>query len=205
MHTLPDCVGIVVVDSNIILLAGPNGAGKSTAAPDLLHGALHVDEFVNADVIARGLSAFNPEGAALDAGRVMLSRLKELASQRKNIAFESTLASRTFAPWIRALKNDGYKFHLFYFWLPSPEACVNRVRERKSLGGHFVPSETIHRRYHAGIRNFFELYEPIAYRWRFFDNTRKPRVLIASGGESIREEILNAALWDKLKAEYKHG
>jgi hypothetical protein len=101
VHTLPDCVGIVVVDSNIILLAGPNGAGKSTAAPDLLHGALHVDEFVNADVIARGLSAFNPEGAALEAGRVMLSRLKELAAQRKNIAFESTLASRTFAPWIR--------------------------------------------------------------------------------------------------------
>ena len=194
-----------MVDLNVILLAGPNGAGKSTAAPDLLHGALHVDEFVNADVIARGLSAFNPEGAALEAGRVMLSRLKELAAQRKNIAFESTLASRTFAPWIRGLKKEGYKFHLFYFWLPSPDACVNRVRERKSLGGHFVPSETIYRRYHAGIRNFFELYEPIAYRWKFFDNTKKPRVLIASGGENSEEEIFNAELWDKLKSEYKHG
>jgi predicted ABC-type ATPase len=114
------------VDPNIILLAGPNGAGRSTAAPDLLHGALHVDEFENADVIARGLSAFNPEGAALDAGRVMLARFKELARQRKNIAFESTLASRTFAPWIRELKKEGYRFHLFYFWLPSPEACENR-------------------------------------------------------------------------------
>jgi predicted ABC-type ATPase len=161
------------VDLNVILLAGPNGAGKSTAAPDLLHGALHVDEFVNADVIARGLSAFNPEGAALDAGRVMLTRLRELAAQKKNIAFESTLASRTFAPWIRELQKNGYRFHLFYFWLPSPEACVNRVSGRKSLGGHFVP---------------------IAYRWKFFDNTRKPRVLIASGGEDIDEEILNAEL-----------
>ena len=83
----------------MILLAGPNGAGKSTAAPDLLYGALHVEEFVNADVIASGLSAFNLEGPALDAGRVMLSRLKELAAQRKNIAFESTLGSRSFAPW----------------------------------------------------------------------------------------------------------
>lgn len=191
---------MVQVDPNVILLAGPNGAGKSTAAPDLLHGALHVDEFVNADVIGRGLSAFNPEGAALDAGRVMLSRLKELGRQRKNIAFESTLASRTFAPWIRELKKEGYRFHLFYFWLPSPEMCVNRVRERKSLGGHFVPSETIHRRYHAGIRNFFELYAPIADRWKFFDNTLKPRVLIAS-----EEEILNAEVWDKLKQEYRHG
>jgi predicted ABC-type ATPase len=193
------------VDPNVILLAGPNGAGKSTAAPDLLHGALHIDEFVNADVIARGLSAFNPEGAALDAGRVMLKRLHELAAQRKNIAFESTLASRTFAPWIRELRKTGYRFHLFYFWLPSPEMCVNRVSQRKSLGGHFVPAETIHRRYHAGVRNFFELYAPIAYRWKFFDNTLKPRTLIASGGECLEEEIFDAEAWDRLKKEYKRG
>ena len=198
-------LGLYLLEPNVILLAGPNGAGKSTAAPDLLHGALHVDEFVNADVIARGLSAFNPEGAALDAGRVMLSRLKELGRQRKNIAFESTLASRTFAPWIRELRKDGYKFHLFYFWLPSPEMCVNRVRERKSLGGHTVPAETIHRRYHAGIRNFFELYTPLAINWQFFDNTHKPRTLIASGGDNIEEEIFKAEIWDKLKQEYQHG
>ena len=193
------------MDPNVILLAGPNGAGKSTAAPDLLHGALHVDEFVNADVIARGLSAFNPEGAALDAGRVMLSRLKELAAQRRNIAFESTLASRTFAPWIRELKKTGYRFHLFYFWLPSPEVCIDRVRRRKSLGGHTVPSETIHRRYHAGIRNFFELYSPIAYRWEFTNNTEMPGSLVASGGEGVEEEILNGELWARLKKEYQHA
>src|SRR5581483_8686978 len=149
-------------EPNLILLAGPNGAGKSTAAPDLLRGALHVHEFVNADVIARGLSAFNPEGAAIEAGRVMLGRLKELASQRQNIAFESTLASRTFAPWIRGLKTNGYRFHLFYFWLPSPDHCVERVRERKSIGGHFVPENEIRRRYGRGIVNLFDLYLPIA-------------------------------------------
>lgn len=194
-----------MTDPNVILLAGPNGAGKSTAAPDLLHGALHVDEFVNADVIARGLSAFNPEGAALEAGRVMLSRLHDLAAQRKNIAFESTLASRTFAPWIRELKKEGYRFHLFYFWLPSPEICVDRVRRRKLLGGHTVPPETIHRRYHAGIRNFFELYSPIAYRWEFTNNTEKPGSLVASGGEAIKKEILDQQLWAKLKQEYRHA
>lgn len=118
------------VDPNIIVLAGPNGSGKSTAAPDLLYGALHVDEFVNADVIARGLSAFNPDGVALDAGRVMLSRLKELGRQRKNIAFETTLASRTFAPWIRDLKRTGYRFHLFYFCRPkcASIACAKENR-----------------------------------------------------------------------------
>jgi predicted ABC-type ATPase len=193
------------VDRNLIVLAGPNGAGKSTAAPDLLHAGLHIDEFVNADVIARGLSAFNPEGAGLEAGRVVLSRLKELATQRKSIAFEATLASRSFAPWIRELKNDGYRFHLFYLWLASPEMCVNRVRERKSLGGHMVPAETIHRRYHAGLRNFFALYTPIATNWQFFDNTKRQRVLIASGSEGIEEQILNLDVWDKLKKKYSHA
>lgn len=191
-------------EPNLILLAGPNGAGKSTAAPDVLHGALHVDEFVNADVIARGLSAFHPEGAAIEAGRVMLKRLRELTGQRKNVAFESTLASRTFAPWIRELRKGGYQFHLFYFWLPSADACINRVYKRKSLGGHFVPEETIRRRYHGGIRNFFELYSPIATRWHFFDNTGEPRHLVAAGGENLTENVLLPEIWDRLKLEYQY-
>jgi predicted ABC-type ATPase len=189
-------------EPNLILLAGPNGAGKSTAAPDLLRGALHVDEFVNADVIARGLSAFHPEAAAIDAGRVMLGRLRELTSQRKNVAFESTLASRTFAPWIRQLRVEGYAFHLFDFWLPTADACIERVYDRKALGGHFVPEETIRRRYAAGLRNFFELYTPIAKSWHFFDNTQKPRRLIATGGAAHGEYIYDHDLWDRLKKEY---
>jgi predicted ABC-type ATPase len=163
-----------------------------------------VDEFVNADVIARGLSAFHPEGAAIEAGRVMLARLHSLARQRKNIAFESTLASRTFAPWIRELKTTGYNFHLFYFWLPSAEACIQRVRERQSLGGHFVPEETVRRRYEGGLRNFFQLYSPIAESWVFFDNTRKPRQLIAEGGLHRPEAAENRATWDTLKERYGH-
>jgi predicted ABC-type ATPase len=189
-------------EANLILLAGPNGAGKSTAAPDLLRGAFHVDEFVNADVIARGLSAFHPEGAAISAGRVMLARLDELTSQRRNVAFESTLASRTFAPWIRGLLAQGYAFHRFYFWLPSADTCIRRVYRRKSLGGHFVPEETIRRRYGAGLRNFFELYVPIAKSWHFFDNTQKPRRLIATGGAAHGEYVYDHDLWDKLKKEY---
>jgi predicted ABC-type ATPase len=192
-------------EPNLILLAGPNGAGKSTAAPDLLCGALGVHEFVNADVIARGLSAFRPEAAAMAAGRVMLARLRELTKERKNVAFESTLASRTFAPWIKELRKTGYRFHLFYFWLPSADACIERVYERKSLGGHFVPEETIRRRYEGGLRNFFELYSPIAERWSFFDNTDKPRRLIATGGIGIEQAVLDAPLWDKIKKEYEHG
>lgn len=176
----------------------------STVAPDLLRGALNVHEFVNADVIARGLSAFHPEGAAIEAGRVMLTRLRELTGERKNVAFESTLASRTFAPWIRELLKTGYHFHLFYFWLPSADYCIRRVYERQSLGGHFVPEETIRRRYEGGLRNFFELYSPIAENWTFFDNTQAPRTLIASSENGV-ETVSDGGLWDRLKKEYSRA
>src|ERR1051325_2348674 len=112
---------------NVVLIGGPNGAGKSTAAPEILHGVLKVTEFVNADVIARGLSAFAPESVALKAGKLMLLRLRELAEQRRDFGFETTLASRSFAPWVAELKKYGYKFHLFFLWLPNPEASVARV------------------------------------------------------------------------------
>ena len=104
---------------HIIVLAGPNGAGKSTAAPVLLHQHLAVNEFVNADTIAKGLSAFRPEDVALKAGRIMLQRLRELADQHQSFAFETTLASRTFAPWLQRLRNTGYQVHLIFLYLPS--------------------------------------------------------------------------------------
>jgi predicted ABC-type ATPase len=193
-----------VNEPNLIVLAGPNGAGKSTAAPDLLRGAFHVEEFVNADVIARGLSAFHPEEAAIDAGRVMLTRLRELAAQRKDFAFETTLSSRTFAPWIRGLKKEGYRFQLFFLWLPTAEGCFTRVGQRKSVGGHFVPEETVRRRYAGGLRNFFSLYAPIADGWKFFDNSFEPRRLVAEGKMGFPDNVVDAEIWDRLKEEYRN-
>ena len=142
---------------SVVVLAGPNGAGKSTAAPALLQGTLGVTEFVNADDIARGLSAFNAERAALPAGRVMLARLHELARRRMSFAFETTLASRSFAPWLTGLKRDGYSIHMLFLWLPSADFALDRVADRVRMGGHSVPAETVRRRYRAGIRNFFNL------------------------------------------------
>src|SRR2546428_12586241 len=109
---------------SVVVISGPNGAGKSTVAPRVLQGTLAITEFVNADVIARGLSAFNPEGAAVAAGRIMLERLRELAAQRASFAFETTLASRSFAPWIKTLIETGYEFHLVYVWIASPDLSV---------------------------------------------------------------------------------
>lgn len=119
----------------VVIIAGPNGAGKSTAAPKVLQGALGVTEFVNADEIARGLSGFNPEGVAIAAGRVMLSRLRDLAEQRISFAFETTLASRSFAPWLERLAESGYMVHLVFFWLPSADVAIARVAQRAGTGG----------------------------------------------------------------------
>ena len=167
---------------HVIVIAGPNGAGKSTTAPAILKGALGVSEFVNADTIAQGLSAFNPEGAAFQAGRIMLQRLHTLAAERRDFAFETTLAARSYAPWLAALKIEGYAMHLFFFWLPSPEFAIARVAERVRMGGHSVPEDTIRRRYHAGLKNFLELYRQVADSWYLFDNSKpgKPDMIASS-------------------------
>jgi len=184
----------------VAVIAGPNGAGKSTTAPGLLAGVLGVAEFVNADVIARGLSAFDPEGAAIEAGRVMLTRLKELAASRASFAFETTLASKTFAPWIRRLCAIGYEFHLVFLYLPSAEMAMERVADRVRSGGHHVSDEVVRRRYRGGIRNFFRLYRPLATRWRFYDNSDRsgPR-LIAAGIGANETQVAIPEAWDEIK------
>ena len=155
---------------HVVVLAGPNGAGKSTAARFLLKGTLGIEEFVNADIIARGISGFKPNGAALLAGRVMMTRLKALAERRVNFAFETTLASRTLGNWIRKLLSQGYAFSLVFLWVPSVEVALARVRERVRAGGHSVPEETIRRRFVTAYRNFFEIYAPLATTWQVYEN-----------------------------------
>ncbi len=182
---------------NLILLAGPNGAGKTTASRDLLAGALNVHHFVNADDIALQLG-----GGEHAAGRIMLERLRHLTDQRANVAFESTLASRSFAPWIMRLKDSGYSFNLFYFWLPTPEMAIERVRLRKILGGHSVPEVDIRRRYYRGLPNFFKIYRPLATAWEFYDNTQSDPRLIAAGDP---EAVSDQALWARIKEEADRG
>lgn len=189
---------------HVVVLAGPNGAGKSTAAPALLRGRLGVTEFVNADTIARGLSAFLPEQAAMEAGRVMLERLRHLASQRRDFAFETTLASRTFVPRLAQWMQNGYAFHLVFLWLPSAEFALARVRERVRLGGHNVPEETVRRRYRRGLTNFFTLYLPFATTWRFYDNSGSRPRLVARGEGREQIIIVNGTLWRRI-TEGQHG
>src|SRR5438105_9238006 len=123
----------------VIVLAGPNGAGKTTASRTLLAETLRVMTFVNADVIAQGLAGFDPDSAAVEASRIMLERLHKLAEQRADFAFETTLAARSYAGWLKQLRDTGYTVHLCYFWLASADLAVARVAQRVRRGGHNIP------------------------------------------------------------------
>ena len=188
---------------SVVILAGPNGAGKSTVAPALLRGALAVNEFVNADVIASGLSAFDPDRAAIAAARVMLARIRELASQRVNFAFETTLASRSFAPWLRQLVTSGYSAHLVFLWLPSADFAVDRVAERVRTGGHNVPPEIVRRRYAAGLRNFFLLYQPLVSGWVLYDSSGPVPRPVAEGLASHPPTVYDRDVWAAAQGQAK--
>ncbi|MEO8145839.1 MAG: zeta toxin family protein [Betaproteobacteria bacterium] len=184
---------------NVVIIAGPNGAGKSTTAPFLIGKRFGIVEFVNADVIASGLSARAPESVAIEAGRVMLRRLEQLAVQRADFSFETTLASRSFAPWIAKLRRDrGYRFHLIFLWVPDPSQSVARVASRVRAGGHFVPDQVVRRRYERGLANFFSLYSPIADAWEMFDNSDQPR-LIAAREAAGPVRFGDANLWEAIR------
>lgn len=159
------------------VIGGPNGSGKTTVALGLLP-SLGVTEFVNADAIAIGLSPMNPEGMALRAGRLMLKRLQGLVKAGIDFAFETTLAARTYVSFLQECKHRGYTINLIYFWLPSPELAVERVKQRVASGGHSIPEATIRRRYERGRRNLLELYLPLCDEWMIFDNSGStPRLI----------------------------
>jgi predicted ABC-type ATPase len=187
----------------VVVLGGPNGAGKSTAAPRLLRGALRVDEFVNADTLAQGLSAFRPQDAAIEAGRIMLARLDYLEAEGRRFAFESTLSSHTLARRLTRLKQRAYRVHVVYLWLPTVDLALARVAERVRAGGHDVPADAVRRRFERGRRNFFTLYRPLADTWRLYDGSSigGPR-LAAAGGHGKPTRLPDPETWREAAQEY---
>jgi predicted ABC-type ATPase len=184
---------------NIFVIAGPNGAGKSTSARTLLPAFLDCVEFVNADDIARGLSAFRPESVAFPAGRMMLKRLDELARQRVDFSFETTLSSRSFAPWLRQRQEEGFDVHILYLWLPSPDLAVARVAARVRAGGHGLGETEIRRRYWRGRDNFLKLFMPLANTWEVYDNSESEPHLVAFGGQTETTTIIVSETWRQLR------
>lgn len=182
----------------VLVFAGPNGAGKSTHA-DALLASVGVQTFVNADFIARGLAGKNPDAVAVLAGRIMLKRIKELAAERMDFAFESTLSSRSFAPFLKKLRQQGYHVAIYYFSLPSSALALRRVRLRVALGGHDVPAEVVKRRFGRSLDNFFHLYAAHADEWIMFDNSSAGTACVIARFANGHEIIEDKASWLKLK------
>lgn len=182
----------------IFLIGGPNGAGKTTSVMTLLPDFLGINEFVNADTIAFGLSAFNSATVSFSAGKIMLRRISELIEQKKSFAFETTFASKTFAPLLLKSKKLGYTIRLIYIWLHSVELAKERVKLRVESGGHNVPLKIIERRFKNGRINFVKLYMPIADEWSIFDNSQKEIKPVAHKVVGKEAEITDREIFNKI-------
>ncbi len=190
----------------LYIVAGCNGAGKTTASFTVLPEMLGCREFVNADEIARGLSPFNQGSVSFKAGRLMLGRINELLKSGADFAFETTLATRSYASFIRKARGMGYYATLIYFWLVSPEQAVQRVAMRVKDGGHDIPDNVIYRRYNSGIRNLFDLYMPVCDVWMIFDNTSLGgNNVVATGGLNLECDIYNETIFNKIKSYGREG
>lgn len=187
------------MSKHLYIISGCNGAGKTTASYTVLPEILKVKEFVNADEIARGLSPFNPEGMAIEAGRLMLLRIDELLLKGWDFAIETTLATRSYSRLVQHAQAMGYTVHLMFFWLNSINLAEERVETRVQLGGHNIAKHVIKRRYHLGLHNLFEVFIPIVDEWMIVDNSDLPREMVAEGGIKKEDLIHNKVKFAKLK------
>jgi predicted ABC-type ATPase len=190
---------------NLYIIAGCNGAGKTTASFTILPEMLNCKEFVNADSIAAGLSPFNPESVAIEAGRLMLSRINELMKAGVDFAFETTLATRSYVSLVKEAKDAGYKVTLLFIWIDSPATAMQRVAERVVKGGHNIPSEIIERRYYRGLLNLINLYIPICDTWMVVNNEAITPEPVAEGGLNIENIIINRYIWDIINSQHKRN
>jgi len=172
------------MDKKILIIAGPNGAGKTTFAKSFLPQEAQCLSFINADLIAAGLSPFEPEAAAIQAGRLMLEKIHTCAMRGENFAFETTLSGLSYLQHIRQWRNMGYRVSLYFLALPSADVAVERVVERVRQGGHNIAETVIRRRFAAGLRNFEQYYQTSVDDWVLFDNSEPVPVILQWGSNT---------------------
>ena len=165
----------------VLILAGPNGAGKTTFAREFLLNEARCPTFVNADLIAAGLSPFQPELAAMRAGRIMVDSIRAHVKRGESFAVETTLADRSYARIIRDWRAESYHVSIWFLSLPSPDMAIARIAERVSHGGHTVPDSVVRRRFAAGLENFKNLYKPLVDAWVLYDNAGDEPILLDWG------------------------
>lgn len=170
-------------ERKIVIIAGPNGAGKTTFAREFLPREAGIDFFVNADLIAAGLSPFAPGAADIRAGRLMLEEIASHVRRRESFAFETTLSGRRYARMIPRWQSMGYRIKLVFLYLTDVMVAIERVRVRVKQGGHNIPEDIIRRRYEAGWKNFQEVYKGLVNAWVLYDNSGEKPVLLDAGGK----------------------
>lgn len=185
----------------LYIIAGCNGAGKTTASYTILPEILDCKEFVNADEIAKGISPFRPEKAGIEAGRLMLKRIKKLLESGESFAFETTLSTRSYVQFINRAKQLNYQITCLFFWLNSEELAISRVETRVKEGGHHIPEDVIRRRYKSGLKNFFNLFLNKVDNWLFINNSGDAYEIIAEGALN-EKTINNVKQWEELKRNY---
>jgi len=165
----------------VVIIAGPNGAGKTTFAKEFLPNEAGLPVFINADLIAAGLSPLDPDAAAIRAGRIMLDEIDRHAAEERSFAFETTLSGHTYLQRIDSWRAAGYAVKLIFLSLPSAEEAIARVAVRVRQGGHNIPPEVIRRRFAAGLRNFLEIYRRRVDHWKWYDNSGATPLLLEQG------------------------
>ena len=171
----------MISSRRILIVAGANGAGKTAFATEFLPNEADCPIFINADLIAAGLSPFRPDLTALRAGRLMLSMIRDYVRRGESFAFETTLSGRSYARLIPHWREQGYSVELFFLRLSRPEIAIARVKQRVAEGGHDVPEPVIRRRFHAGLRNFEHIYKGLVDKWAVYDNSGDKPVLLEEG------------------------
>lgn len=165
----------------IVIIAGPNGAGKTTFAREFLPNEGNCPTFINADLIAAGISPFSPETVAVRAGRLMLDEIDDRVQNRKSFAFETTLSGRSYLRKIRQWQELGYHVKLLFLSLPNADVAIARVAARVSQGGHNIPENIIRRRFDAGLKNFETMYKQLVDAWMLYDNSESKPLILAWG------------------------
>ena len=181
----------------IYVIGGCNGSGKTTFALNLFPTLTNI-EFINADVIAARLNPDNPDAVAITASRIMLQNLKSLAREKRDFAFETTLAARSFTSFLRRCQVKGYRVNLIYIWLNSVELAIARVVLRVASGGHDIPEDVIRRRYHRGRKNFLELYSKLVDSWQVFDNSFNSQLIAYSQNKNQTITIIKDNIWEQI-------
>lgn len=184
-------------NKNVYIIAGPNGSGKTTFAKTFLPEYAKCDRFINADLIAQGLSPFSPQQVAIKSGKLVLEQIKEYSNNGVDFGFETTMSGVTYLKYFKMLKDKGYKIHIFFLWIPSSQLAIARVKDRVAQGGHNVPVQDIKRRFERSTEKFFKQYRLLVEQWMLFNNSESKPQLIARK-QNVHVDIFDKELFESI-------